>query len=168
MATKKPAVTAKVAVQLKKAAAKKAAAPTAKQVKAVVDKLKTPAKKTPAKKVEKPKAEPKLRIGASAKAAATKAGEPYVSVVSVELDPDNVGNGAFELDWNDIFVAKLLKAGYQGRDDAQIVDRWFQDICKNVLAENYEQWAANQSTTETDPRLNIKRKDLGNGRTEVS
>jgi hypothetical protein len=80
------------------------------------------------------------------------------------LDPDNVGNGAFELDWNEYFVAKLVKAGYQGKDDAQIVDQWFQDICRNVWMENFEQWAANQTG---DNRL-VTRKDLGNGKTEVS
>lgn len=122
------------------------------------------AKKTPAKKTATKKPEPKLRVGASAKEAATKKGEPYVSVVSVELDPDNVQNGAFELDWNDIFVAKLMRAGYQGKDDAQIVDQWFQDICRNVLMENYEQWAANQ----TGENRVINRRDLGDGRTEVS
>lgn len=125
---------------------------------------KTPAKKTAAKVETKKPAAPKLKVGASAKAAATKKGEPYVSVVSVELDPDNVQNGAFELDWNDIFVAKLMRAGYQGKDDAQIVDQWFQDICRNVLMENYEQWAANQ----TGENRIINRRDLGDGRTEIS
>ena len=77
---------------------------------------KAPAKKVPAKKVTKPKAEPKLKIkGTNPKDAATKRGEPYVSILSVDLDPDDVGNGAFELDWNEIFVAKLVKAGYEGK-----------------------------------------------------
>jgi len=124
---------------------------------------KTVAKKVPAKKAPA-KAEPKLKVSASAKAAATKKGEPYVSVVSVELDPDNVGNGAFELDWNDIFLARLVKAGYEGRDDAAIVDRWFQDICRNVIMENYEQWEANQAP---ETRI-VQRRDLGDGRSEVS
>lgn len=132
---------------------------------------KQPAKKTVAKKAAPKKAAPraekpnaaKLRIGANAKEAANKRGEPYISVVSVELDPDNPGNGAFELDWNDIFVAKLVRAGYEGKDDAQIVDRWFQTICRNVLMENYEQWEANQTGERT-----IVKKDLGNGYTEVS
>ena len=129
---------------------------------------KKPAKKPTAKKVvakkvvAKKPAEPKLKVSASAKAAATKRGEPYVAVIGVELDPDNVGNGAFELDWNEIFIARLVKAGYEGKDDAQIVDRWFQTICRNVLAENFEQWEANQ-----DNRI-IQRRDIGNGRTEVS
>ena len=132
---------------------------------------KQPAKKTVAKKAAPKKAAPraekpnaaKLRIGANAKEAANKRGEPYISVLSVELDPDNPGNGAFELDWNDIFVAKLVRAGYEGKDDAQIVDRWFQTICRNVLMENYEQWEANQTGERT-----IVKKDLGNGYTEVS
>jgi hypothetical protein len=126
-------------------------------------KVAAPAKKAPAKKVAKPKAEPKLKVGASAKDAATKRGEPYVAILSVELDPDDPGNGAFELDWNDIFLARLVKAGYEGKDDAQIVDRWFQTICRNVIMENFEQWEANQTGERT-----IVRKDLGNGRTEVS
>jgi len=124
---------------------------------------KTAEPKTPAKKTIT--AEPKLRVKAtSPKDLATKKKEPYVAVLSVELDPENVGNGAFELDWNDIFVARLLKAGYQGKDDAAIVDRWFQDICRNVIMENYEQWEANQSG---ENRI-IQRRDLGNGRSEAS
>jgi hypothetical protein len=124
---------------------------------------KTAETKTPAKKTVG--AEPKLRVKAtSPKDLATKKKEPYVAVLSVELDPENVGNGAFELDWNDIFVARLLKAGYQGKDDAAIVDRWFQDICRNVIMENYEQWEANQ----TGENRIIQRRDLGNGRTEAS
>ena len=126
---------------------------------------KTAAKKTTTTKAPIKKETPtKLRVGASAKDAATKKGEPYVSVVSVELDPDNVGNGAFELDWNDIFIAKLVKAGYKGRDDAQIVDQWFQEICRNVIMENYEQWEANQPA---ETRV-VQKRDLGNGRSEVS
>jgi hypothetical protein len=131
---------------------------------------KVPAKKTVAKKAPAKttatKVEPKLKVKASSpKDIATKKKEPYVAVIGVELDPDNVGNGAFELDWNDIFVARLVKAGYEGRDDAQIVDRWFQDICRNVVMENFEQWEANQPR---DDRLTINRKDLGNGYTEAS
>ena len=126
---------------------------------------KTTAKKTPAKTNRAElKSVPKLRVSASAKEAATKKGEPYVAVVGVELDPDDVGNGAFELDWNDIFIAKLVKAGYKGRDDAQIVDQWFQDICRNVIMENFEQWEANQPL---ESRI-VQRRDLGDGRSEIS
>lgn len=100
----------------------------------------------------------------TAKELATEQGEPWVDVISVELDPDNVGNGAFELDWNDTFVARLVKAGYKGKTDQQIVDQWFQDICRNVVMENFEQYEAN--LPRTDAR-NLTRNDLGNGRSEL-
>ena len=117
---------------------------------------------------EKPRAESKPKKK-SEKDIATEKGEPYVAILSVELDPENIGNGAFELDWNDKFITNLVRAGYQlksGEEETIIVDRWFADVCKNVLAENFEQWEANQPA-EARPR-NIDRRDLGNGRTEVS
>jgi len=94
---------------------------------------------------------------------ATAAGEPWVNVIGVEIDPDNVGNGAFELDWNDIFLAKLVRAGYQGKTDQQIVDLWFQEICRNVLSEAYEQ-------SQADPvdRAFTTRKKIDNNRSEFS
>ena len=119
------------------------------------------------KKKKKPekKTEPKTN-----KEIATEKKEPWVNVLTVEVDPDDPGNGAFELDWNDHFVAKLVKAGYQQKKedtDAVIVDRWFHAVCKNGLAENYEQWEANQDQTEGRARQNTQN-DLGEGRTEVS
>jgi hypothetical protein len=134
----------------------------------ILDKLKTVIKRPEVKAEEKPKAEPKSKKK-SAKDIATENGEPYVAILSVELDPENIGNGAFELDWNDKFIANLVRSGYQLKKedtDADLVDRWFADVCKNVIAENYEQWEANQPY-DARPR-NIDRKDLGDGRTEVS
>jgi hypothetical protein len=90
------------------------------------DFLKKKVKETPKAEKAEPRAKKK-----SAKELATEAGEPYISVISVDLDPDDVGNGAFELDWNEIFVSRLVKAGYmQKKDDtdAEIVDRWFQSV----------------------------------------
>jgi hypothetical protein len=121
-------------------------------------------KKKPETKPEAPKTRKK-----SAKDLATEKGEPYVAILSVDLDPDNIGNGAFELDWNDKFIANLVRAGYQHKSadtDADMVDRWFADVCKNVVAENFEQWEANQPF-DARPR-NIERRDIGDGRTEVS
>ena len=120
------------------------------------------------KKPRKPR-EKKVEPTLSAKEKATQAGEPYVSILSVDIDPTNINNGAFELDWNDKFVANLVRAGYQLKKDdtdADMVDRWFADVCKNVIAENYEQWEANQPF-DARPRV-MDRKDLGDGRTEVS
>ena len=120
------------------------------------------------KKVEAPKAEPKPKKK-SEKDIATEKGEPWVSVLSVELDEENIGNGAFELDWNDKFITNLVRAGYQLKPtdtDADMVDRWFADVCKNVVAENYEQWEAN---LPVDSRRRVMdRRDVGEGRREVS
>ena len=124
-------------------------------------------RKKPSVKSQEPK-EHKIKKK-SDKDVATEAGEPYVSVISIELDQDDVGNGAFELDWNDIFLARLVKAGYQIKKDdtdGDIVDRWFQSVCRNILNENYEQWEANQPV-DARPRR-VERNDLGDGRSEVS
>ena len=120
-------------------------------------------KKTdPESKPEAPKPKTKKKTD---KEIATERGEPYVNIVSVELDPDNVGAGAFELDWNEFFIAKLVRAGYQAspsEDDATIVDRWFESVCRHVALATYEQEMADP---ENRPR--VERRDLGNGRTEV-
>jgi len=107
----------------------------------------------------KPVAKPKK----TAKEIATEKGEPYVVILNVELDPDNIGNGAFELDWNDKFITNLVRAGYKGKTDNDMVDLWFRDICRNVLAENYEQWEANYATLRK-----VGYEDMGNGKTSVS
>lgn len=112
---------------------------------------------------EKPKQKRKPRSPTkTAKELATEKGEPYISIVSIEVDPDNLGNGAFELDWNDKFVANLVRAGYTGKTDQQIVDQWFQSVCRNVLLENYEQEQA-----DPDLRQSNKRK-LDTDRSEFS
>lgn len=113
----------------------------------------------------KPKREKKQKETKSAKELATERGEPYIHVVAVELDPDNIGAGAFELDWNDKFLANLVRAGFQkqaNEPEHVIVDRWFQEICRNVVLETYEQ-------EQADPDLRrVSRRNLGDGRTEIS
>ncbi len=97
---------------------------------------------------------------------ATEKGEPYVAVLQVDLDPDNMGNGAFELDWNDKFIINLVRAGYQVKPNElenDIVDRWFRSVCQNVVLETYEQEIA-----DPDKRTASNRRDLNNGRTEFS
>ena len=98
---------------------------------------------------------------------ATEKGEPYVQILSMEIDPDNMQSGAFELDWNDKFVANLVRAGYQkdSKDtDSDIVDRWFTAVCRNIVLETYEQYEA--MNPERD-RV-VKSRNIGEGRTEVS
>jgi hypothetical protein len=100
----------------------------------------------------------------SPKEIATAKGEPYVSILSMEIEPDNIDNGAFELDWNEKFIANLVRAGYQQKPNEEehvIVDRWFQTVCRNVALETYEQAQADPDIRYTQTR------DLGNGYTEV-
>jgi hypothetical protein len=68
---------------------------------------------------------------------ATRRKEPWVSVLDVKINEDNVRNGFFEMDWNEYFIKQLIAAGY-GLDadpEEEIVDRWFRDIVFNMLAE---------------------------------
>jgi hypothetical protein len=68
---------------------------------------------------------------------ATKKGEPWVAVLDTKVNADNPRNGFFELDWNDLFIVQLKKAGYgfDGDPDEEIVDRWFRDLARNMLVE---------------------------------
>jgi len=128
------------------------------------DKIKKRFGKKPAKEAAQPRAP---RVEKSAKDLATERGEPYVAILSMEIDPENMQSGAFELDWNEKFVANLVRAGYQmnAKDtDADIVDRWFTAVCRNIVLETFEQYEA--INPERD-RV-IKSRDLGDGRSEVS
>lgn len=102
----------------------------------------------------------------SAKELATEKNEPYVAVLGMDVDPDNLHQGAFELDWNDIFVNRLVKAGYMIKKedtDAEIVDRWFQNVCRHVVMETWEQEQAIKNSG-----IWVKTTDIGGGRSEVS
>ena len=121
--------------------------------------------KKEAKKAEEAKKAAEAAKKKDPKALATAAGEPWVTVLSMDIDTENPSNGAFELDWNDIFVARLIKAGYQGKTDQDIVDNWFRAVCSNVVMENFEQEMA-----DPEKRANntIQRRDLGGGKAEFS
>ena len=123
--------------------------------------------KTKKPRVKKPKpVSPEL----TAKEQATMAGEPYINILKIDIDPKDINNGAFELDWNDKFVLNLIKAGYKMKPDdtdADIVDRWFTQVCRNVVLEMYEQQQADPDTRAQQMRV-IQTKDLGDGRSEVS
>lgn len=71
----------------------------------------------------------------SPKELATEKKEPWVAVLETHVNKENVRNGFFELDWNEYFVLQLRGAGYQGDTDEEVVDLWFQELCRNVGAE---------------------------------
>jgi hypothetical protein len=133
----------------------------------------TPEEQKP-KKPRKPRAKKKKQetnAPKTAKELATEAGEPYIAILSVDVDPENINNGAFELDWNDKFVLNLVRAGYKLKEDdkdSDIVDRWFQTVCRNIALEFYEQDQADPVNRSISEMMMIRSRDLGNGRTEVS
>jgi hypothetical protein len=61
-----------------------------------------------------------------------KSEEPWVKVLNMNVNPENPRNGFFELDWNDEFVNMLTQHGYQGESQEEIVDRWFQTLCRTI------------------------------------
>jgi len=115
----------------------------------------------PGKKKPEPKKPAVKKL--SPKEQATKDGEPFIDILTVEIDADNPSYGSFELDWNEHFVKKLRSMGYPGDSDEVVVDLWFQSVCRNILMETYEQETANRDNVRY-----INRKDIGDGKTEVS
>ena len=73
----------------------------------------------------------------SPKDRATRKKEAWVGVLNTHVNKENVRNGFFELDWNDLFVLKLKQEGYgaDGDPDEEIVDRWFRELCANVVTD---------------------------------
>jgi hypothetical protein len=121
---------------------------------------------TTSKPAPPPPPPPKSRAKApekSAKELATERGEPYVAVLSMDVDPENLHQGAFELDWNDKFVANLIRAGYQGKSDSDVVDQWFQNVCRHVVMETWEQEQAIRNSG-----IYVQSRNIGDGRSEVS
>ena len=103
----------------------------------------------------------------TAKQKATENNEPYVAILSMDIDPANLHQGAFELDWNEIFISRLVKAGYMMKPtdaDSDIVDRWFQNVCRHVVMETWEQDQAMRNSVSGY----VHTRDIGDGRSEIS
>ena len=99
---------------------------------AEAERIKTEAEAAAQKAIEEAE-ESKL----TAKERATRRKEPWVGVLDTHVNKDNIRNGFFELDWNEYFIVQLREAGYgfDGDKEEEIVDRWFRDIVRNILAE---------------------------------
>lgn len=92
----------------------------------------------------------------------TRRKEPWVNVIDVKVNEENVRNGFFELDWNEYFIAQLVQAGYGVDNDPEeeIVDRWFRDIVYNMLEEG------GQDTSRGAGYINVI--PISKGKSEVS
>jgi hypothetical protein len=122
------------------------------------------------KKPRKPK-EKKVVAELTEKEKATQAGEPYVNILRMEIDPNDINSGSVELDFNDKFVLNLIRAGYKMKDtdtDNDIVDRWWTNLCRATVLETFEQEMADPEKRVSSDMRNVRTKDLGDGRTEVS
>lgn len=104
---------------------------------------------------------PEIKVSKTEKEIATEKKEPWVAVLNTHVNKDNIRNGFFELDWNEYFIVQLRGAGYTGDTDEAVVDKWFQELCRNIGAE---------SDIDMERRGSgfINTNNLGNGRTEVS
>ena len=73
----------------------------------------------------------------SEKERATRKKEPWVGVLQTHVNKENIRNGFFELDWNEYFVLQLKRDGYgvESDPDEEIVDRWFRELCANVVVD---------------------------------
>ena len=91
---------------------------------------------------------------------ATRAGKPWVAVLDTQVNPDNIKNGFFELDWNNEFIEQLMDAGYSGEKPEDIVDAWFRTIATQMLEEEGE------NTDRSMGYINTSKAD-DNGKAEV-
>lgn len=98
----------------------------------------------------------------SPKERATERGEPWVAVLDTHVNKDNIRNGFFELDWNDLFIVQLKQAGYgyDGDPEEEIVDRWFRELAANMLIE-----AGQDPQRSSAGFINVSK--LPNGRAQV-
>ena len=86
--------------------------------------------------------------------------EPWVKVINVSMtDPKDPSTGFFELDWNDEFVNMLKQSGYEGASEEEIVDRWFQTLCKTI---------GNEQGIDINASGHVKMTRRDDGKTEVS
>lgn len=92
--------------------------------------------------------------------------EPKVEILKFDFDPRDPRLGSIELDWNKEFVELLTYHGYSGESEEDIVDKWLNDVCRNIVANQYPGAAAN--VTGLAGTKVIAKKDIGAGKTEVS
>ncbi len=90
----------------------------------------------------------KITADEKEKTVATIDNEPYIKVLQVDFEDETPNVGSFELDWNEDFISVLTASGYIGKNDEQIIDQWFNDVCRNILLEEFndQNFVANAPT----------------------
>ena len=90
--------------------------------------------------------------------------EPYVGVVNTHFNPKDPKNGFFELDWNQKFIDNLAENGYVAEKEEDAVNKWFNDLCKNIMLEDMD----HDVLDAMKENIEEQRKDLGDGKVEYS
>ncbi len=99
---------------------------------------------------------------------ATLLKEPWVGIKESSFDhTKGLGGFEIELDWNEYFIKFLTDNNYKGLNDQQIVEEWFNDLCKSsILDEGLLEYYT--SLSEENKFGKIKRRRLNDGNSEYS
>lgn len=127
----------------------------------------------PVKEVSKVKVEPKPRKPRAKRVKAPETtqepetiyeqtanpNEPFVKIVSFDVDLKNPSLGSIELDWNQEFIEMLKTHGYTGNTNDEIINQWFTEVCRTISTEVPYMDSVSKY---------VQRRDMGGGKTEVS
>lgn len=73
------------------------------------------------------------------KQTATIKKEPFITILNTSYNPQlSVSGLEFEFDWNEFWIKELVDNGYVGYNEDQIIQQWFEDLCRSVVTENME------------------------------
>lgn len=62
--------------------------------------------------------------------------EPWVDIIG-DYHPEKNKDGLYiELDWNYYFIEMLKTNGYTGKTESEIIDLWFNELCRNIAYED--------------------------------
>jgi len=89
--------------------------------------------------------------------------EPKVDILKFDFDPTNPRLGSIELDWNTEFVQLLIEHGYVGATEEEVIDKWLNDVCRTIIANQFP-----GTSTAASGATIVNRKNLGSGKTEIS
>lgn len=92
--------------------------------------------------------------------------EPKIDVVKFDFDPKNPKLGSIELDWNDEFIKLLKQHGYMGATNEDIVDAWLNDVCRTIIADQYQGASVRPSALAGTQLVN--KRPLEGGKSEIS
>jgi hypothetical protein len=71
------------------------------------------------------------------KIVATLEEKPWIGIVDQGFEPEKGVNGVFfEFDWNSYWIDYLRLNGYAGHIEEEIVEQWFQDVCRATTTAN--------------------------------